>query len=91
MLLWEQRLLSEVKSGKNTTFCGSIEQIEQNIQDLQNQLANAASQCPVEISPSEYTNSKNLSAYFLQNGERNYIIASCDNACFRKILSCPIC
>lgn len=89
MLLWEQRLLSEVKSGKNTTFCGSIEQIEQNIQDLQNQLANAASQCPVEISPSEYTNSKNLSAYFLQNGERNYIIASCDNAVFARYYHAP--
>ena len=54
MLLWEQRLLSEVQSGQNTTYGGSIEQIQQSIETLQNELTSLGDKGSVK--------------YFSQNG-----------------------
>ena len=58
MLLWEQRLLSEVQSGQNTTYVGSIEHIQQNIETLQDELASLGDKRPTAIDVSDYQDIK---------------------------------
>lgn len=90
MLLWEQRLLSEVQSGQNTTYGGSIEQIQQSIETLQNELASLGDKRPTAIDMSDYRDIKQLSAYFYQeNHRRSYITASWDTALFIRYYRTP--
>ena len=90
MLLWEQRLLSEVQSGQNTTYVGSIEQIQQSIETLQNELASLGDKRPTAIDVSDYQDIKQVSAYFYQeNHRRSYITASWDTALFIRYYRTP--
>lgn len=90
MLLWEQRLLSEVQSGQNTTYGGSIEQIQQNIETLQSELASLGDKRPTAIDVSDYQDIKQVSAYFYQeNHRRSYITASWDTALFIRYYRTP--
>ena len=90
MLLWEQRLLSEVQSGQNTTYGGSIEQIQQSIETLQNELASLGDKRPTAIDMSDYRDIKQVSAYFYQeNHRRSFITASWDTALFIRYYRTP--
>lgn len=84
MLLWQKKLLGDVKSGKNTSYVGTIEHLESEIKELERQINQADSQYPTMQDASDFSEDGELDVYGTVNGSRVFFVATTVNTLFMR-------
>lgn len=84
MLLYEKRLLEDVKSGENTIYQGTIEHLEDNIRLLEEKIKHVDDFKPLTVETSAYSQSRNLNVYTQEQTNKKYFIATSENILYMR-------